>query len=132
MRLPFRYVYIQSACFNEAYSYREIKNVDKIYITYTLYENYENLTYDLTGMEENLDVVKEATLELQDYFVNNYKENNAPMSNLSKDGYIKIQYIHRGKETTLKEYTYDIVASDVQKIKKLFYKYEQTFDLKPL
>lgn len=128
----FRYVYIQSACFNEAYSYREIKNVDKIYITYTLYENYENLTYDLTGMEENLDVVKEATLELQDGFVNNYKENNAPMSNLSKDGYIKIQYIHRGKETTLKEYTYDIVASDVQKIKKLFYKYEQTFDLKPL
>lgn len=128
----FRYVYIQSACFNEAYSYREIKNVDKIYITYTLYGYYENPTYDLIGMDENLDVVKEVTLKLQDGFVKNYKENNATMTDLSKDGYIKIQYIHRGKVTTLQEYTYDIVASDVQKIKRLFYKYDQTFDLKPL
>lgn len=129
----FRYAYIQTACFNEAYSYREIKNVDKIYITYTLHGNYENQTYDLIGMEENLDIVMDVSVKIQDEFVKEYKESNGvPAQKFHDDGIIRFQYIHKDKKTIVQEYTYDISARDVQKIKRLFYKYDQTFDLKPL
>lgn len=125
----FRYAYIQSACFNEAYSYREIKDVDKIYITYTLFGYYEDLTYDLIGIDENLDVVMDTSLKIQDDFVKEYKESNhVSMIDSSKDGYIRIQYIHRGNKTTSQEYTYYITNRDVQKITRLFNEYDLSFE----
>lgn len=124
----FKSIYIQTGCFEEAYSYQHIKNADKIYVAYSLYEDDENNIYNLSGYEDSLDNVLKASLKVQDKLVNEYKKGENKSSRFISDGYLNIQY-NQSKNEEVQEYSYVISYSDAQEIKRVFNEYDLQFHL---
>lgn len=126
-------IYIQTGCFEGAYSYQHIKNADKIYVAYSLYETGEDNQYDLSeynlsGYDDSLDNILNASLKVQDKLVDEYKKRENESSRFISNGYLNVQYF-QSKNEEVQVYSYAISYSDAQEIKRVFNEYDLQFHL---
>lgn len=122
--ISLRLVYIKTACFTFAYQYRNMQDTKEIRMELNTFnydeENMEPLLEYVDSSEETLKNIKEATLKIQDYLVQEYVEGrgvNRYFIRGNDEGYVSVMYANGDvKDNEIQEFKYYLNEENIARM----------------